>query len=119
MNVNLFLIAIKAPTPPDNDFLVLSSTQDIMTIPSFELHENFPDIPLILEALLKKYIGFNTEYVPDFVIHDAIFNDNILNLYYYTFLDYRTELQYGNFQNINRLSNANIYFKLFKKLSII
>jgi len=119
MNVNLFILALKPPEPPDDDFLILSSSKENMVLPYFELHENFPDIPIILEALLKKYIGYNNEVYNDFSILHASHNENVLSLYYYTFLNYNIELQDGIFQNIKRLSETEIYQKLFKRISLV
>lgn len=119
MNVELFILALKPSEPPQTEFTVISSNKDSMVIPNFELHENFPDIPIILEALLKKYIGFDIDYQPEFIIHHAAFNENVLGLYYYTFLPYNTKVKDGCFFNIARLSNTEIFQKLFRKLSII
>lgn len=119
MKVELFMLALKPAEPPETDFTVISSNKDNMTIPNFELHQNFPDIPIILEALLKKYIGFDLEYQPEFIIHHAAFNENVLGLYYYTFLPYNTKVKDGCFFNITRLSGTEVFQKLFRKLSII
>lgn len=118
MKTIAYLLMIK-PIENSKEYEIISDTEEYITIPSFPIEEGYPDIEVILEALAKRYIGYNNDIVVnDFVISKASLNNSEIGLYYYTFIPHNSVRQYGYFKNISLLSQIKEYSRIISKLTI-
>lgn len=116
MQTNVFLLML-IPTLENNtpSYSFLSTFSDTATIPSLELQKNFGSMDNVLKSIIEYYLG-ETAFGFSHILYDVFLGEEILNIYYYTFLPPGLETKHGIFLDINEIKHIYTYQKLLNKI---
>jgi hypothetical protein len=90
------------------------SSDDKITIPSSDL-ENKISIDDVLDGIINFYFG-ETNMVHTFILNNVDLIENIVNIYYYTFIPPNTVNINGHIKDLEKIKYIQSYNKIISKL---
>lgn len=117
MQVNVILLML-APSINNHSssYNFVSSGENGISIPSIELQDKFGSMNNVLQSIVQFHLG-TLDFEPAYILHDVYFHDDIVNIYYYTFLPFNIEISNGHFVTIEEIQHIPSYQKLIQKIS--
>jgi hypothetical protein len=106
---------VPSVTNHGSSYNFVSSGDNGISIPSIELQDKFGSMHNVLQSMVQYHLG-TLDFEPTYILYDVYFHDNIVNIYYYTFLPFNTEISNGHFISIEEIQHIPSYQKLVQKI---
>ena len=117
MQVNVVLLML-IPAIRDRrssyDFISLGGESDI-SIPSVQLQDKFGSMENVLQSITEFHLGV-LDFQPSYILYDVYFHENVINIYYYTFLPMDAEITNGNLISLEEIKHLATYQKVVNKI---
>lgn len=116
MQVNVVLLML-IPAIRDRmssyDFVSIGGSD--ISIPSVQLQDKFGSMDNVLQSITEFHLGV-LDFQPTYILYDVYFHENVVNIYYYTFLPMDTEITNGNLISLEEIKHLATYQKVVKKI---
>jgi hypothetical protein len=116
MQVNIVLLML-IPAIRDRIFSYdfVSVGESDISIPSVELQDKFGSMDNVLQSITEFHLGV-LDFQPTYILYDVYFHENVVNIYYYTFLPMDTEITNGNLISLEEIRHLATYQKVVNKI---
>jgi hypothetical protein len=116
MQVNtLLLMLVPSITDYSSSYDFVSAGDSDISIPSVELQDKFGSMNNVLQSITEFHLGA-LDFQPNYILYDVQFHENIVNIYYYTFLPFNTEITNGHLISLEEIKHLPAYQKVVNKI---